>query len=347
MTYRLHGAPAPFPTESPNSWLQRIAHRYDLGFADLQNTLGTRWTTDADLEMRGPAYGAIARVCGRPLTEVSLMYSIFGVGQGARVAIRDKERRPVYRFCVGCFQEDTVPHLRIEWRLAPWEACPRHLCRLRSSCVGCRKPWRMEAAVLRERASKAHTLAHCRWCGLDQRQTVTEKPSPNLTDAAKLGCAVVSALANGHAVITRGLSTFQVDVSFVLSNLHLLSAGRNEAYVNLVVDRTATVGVERRLALRRAGVDAKLRGRTRVLYDRYHHGLRDGGCLHRALYAPETHPALGATVEPVSECEGAQKPDFRGSTAPYDARQDGAASLHGSVDRPVTFGPMPKRSSNG
>lgn len=162
--------------------------------------MGARWTTDADVEISRQAYGAIARVCGRPVAETSLMYSMLGVGQGATVALRDPEGRPLYRFCVGCFQDDTVPHLRIEWRLMPWKVCPQHLCRLQSRCVGCHKPWKMETAVLRDRRSKARTLAHCRWCGLDQRQTVREQPSPKLAYAADFGRAVVSALANRHRV---------------------------------------------------------------------------------------------------------------------------------------------------
>lgn len=282
MTYRLHGAPAPFSTESPNSWLQRIAHRYDLSFADLQDALDVRWTTDADLEISRQAYGAIARVCGRPVAETSLMYSIFGVGQGSRVALRDPEGRPLYRFCVGCLQDDTVPHLRIEWRLMPWKVCPRHLCRLRSRCAGCHKPWAMETAVLRERRSKARTLAHCRWCGLDQRQTFTEKPSPKLAEAAEFGRAVVSALANRHAVIARGLSTTRVNVSYLLSNLHQVRVTREETHVNLVIDQTPTIGTERRLALQRAGVEVQLRGRTGVVFDRHHLAVKDGGRTYKA-----------------------------------------------------------------
>jgi len=312
MTYRLHGAPAPFPTESPNSWLQRIAHRYDLSFAELQDALGARWTTDADVEISRQAYGAIARVCGRPVAETSLMYSMLGVGQGATVALRDPEGRPLYRFCVGCFQDDTVPHLRIEWRLMPWKVCPQHLCRLQSRCVGCHKPWMMETAVLRDRRSKARTLAHCRWCGLDQRQTVREQPSPKLAYAADFGRAVVSALANRHAVIARGLSTTRVNVSFLLKNLDHVTVWREERYVNLVMDQAPTIGTERRLALQRAGVDVELRGRTGVLFDRHHLGIRDGGRKYKPLPPPDgcaEHSRGAAQV-----CKQQEPPDPRDSS---------------------------------
>lgn len=283
MTYRLYGAPAPLPAESPNSWLQRIAHRYDLCFADLQDALGARWAKDADLEISREGYGAMARVCGRPVAETALMYSVFCVGRGADVSLWDPKGRPLYRFCLGCFQDDAVPYLRIEWRLSPWTVCPRHLCRLRAGCAGCGKPWRMEAAVLRERSSKARTLAHCQWCGLDQRTIDWGSPSPKLAGAAALGRAVVSALANGHAVVTRGLWTNRVNVSFLLLNLDRVKVGSGEEYVNLVMDQTATIGIERQLALKRAGLDAELRGRTRVLYDRFRLGVKDGARAYKPV----------------------------------------------------------------
>lgn len=304
MSYRLHGAPAPFATESPNSWLQRIAYRYDLGFADLQEALGARWTSDADLELSRQAYGAIARVCRRPVGETSLMYSIFRAGLGARLALRDSDGRPLYKFCLGCFQEDAVPYLRIEWRLAPWKACPQHLCRLRWACGACGKAWRMEKAVLRERDSKARTLAHCRWCGYDQRKMPREVPSPSVARDAALGRAVLSALASRQAEVVRGLSRTRVSVSFLLSNLDRaepLAAAADEKFVNLVIDRTATMGRERWLALQRAGVAPQQPARMSVLYDRHYIGIKDGGRKYK--FAPVLARNLADCDKPLATPE--------------------------------------------
>lgn len=273
MNYRLYGVPSPLSAESTNSWLQRIAHRYDLSFSDLQDAFGVKWESDADLKVTREAYGAIARVCGRPVSETNLMYSIFCLGQGAEVALADRDGLPIYRFCVACFQDDAIPYLRIEWRLWPWTVCPKHLCRLRSSCGGCGRDWRMEGAVLRERRSKARSLAHCRWCGLDQRRLARSAPSAQLITEAERGRAVISALANRYAEIVRGLSRTRVSVSFLLANLDRLtprSVAVRQEYVSLVIDRTATIGIERRLALARSGVNADLPGRLRVSFDRYH-----------------------------------------------------------------------------
>lgn len=292
MPYRLHGAPAPFPTESPNSWLQRLAYRYDLGFADLQEAVGARWNLDADVELSRQAYGALARACGRPVAETSLMYSIFCAGLGAQVALGDSDGRPLYKFCLACFQEDAVPYLRIEWRLRPWKACPQHLCSLRRACGACGKAWRMENAVLRERHSKARTLAHCRWCGFDQRKMPRDMPSTRLARDAARGRAVLSALANRHAQVVRGLSNIRVSVSFLLSNLHRaqpLADAVDEGFVNLVIDRTPTLGRERWLALQRAGVAAQQPARLSILYDRHHIGIKDGGRKYRFVPTPARH----------------------------------------------------------
>ncbi|WP_415657731.1 TniQ family protein [Roseateles sp.] len=314
MPYRLHGAPAPFPTESPNSWLQRLAYRYDLGFADLQEAVGARWNLDADVELSRPAYGALARACGRPVAETSLMYSIFCAGLGAQVALGDSDGRPLYKFCLACFQEDAVPYLRIEWRLRPWKACPQHLCSLRRACGACGKAWRMENAVLRERHSKARTLAHCRWCGFDQRKMPRDMPSPNLARDAARGRAVLSALANRHAEVVRGGSITRVSASFLLSNLHRaqpLATAVDESFVNLVIDRTATIGKERWLALQRAGIAPQQPGRLCILYDRHHIGIRDGGRVHKLVSLPAqqwpnrdrpfaTTPKAGESVDSLS-----------------------------------------------
>ncbi len=256
MTYRLYGAPAPFPTESPNSWLQRIAHRYDMSFSDLQEAVGARWEADIDVSISRVGYGSIARTCGRPASETNLMYSIFCLGLGAQLARADREGRPIYGFCIGCFREDKVPFLRIEWRLTCWTVCPVHQVPLRSFAARCSAPWTMDRAVLRERRSKARSLAHCQVCGRDQRKFAGDAPSPTWKFEAALGRAVVSALASGHAEVIRGDTRTRVSVDYMLTLIKRLKPEDlvGEPYINLVVDRTKGIGVERRLARQRSGL---------------------------------------------------------------------------------------------
>lgn len=273
MSYRLYGAPAPFETESPNSWLQRVAHRYDLSFRELQEAVGVSWETDIDTSLSREDYGLITMACCRPVFETNLMYSVFCLGGSAAFARSDAKGRPLYNFCIGCLQEDLTPYLRIEWRLDVWTVCPKHLCRMQDRCGSCGRPWRMDRAVLRERQSRASSLAHCQSCGQDQRKFICEAPSDDLSDDAEVGRAVVSALANRHAVICRGQLRTRVPVEYVLSLLRRSRAKvggiTEDRFVNLLIDRTTTMGIERRLALQRMGAQPAPPARLAVTFACY------------------------------------------------------------------------------
>jgi len=257
--YRLYGAPRPLVAESANSYLQRLAHRYDLKFPALKRSLGLDWDEDVDLQLDWPAFQRIAAVCGVPQSDYSLMYwTLSRIGGNPTLRpflLFDSVDRPRYRFCRECWRGDHTPYCRIEWRFQHWTACPRHCISLAETCASCSEPWPMHRALLSGGRSRAHSLAHCTMCGADQR-IARQLLEAGTAEEIQLGRAVVSAVAQGHADLRKGASCTRISLVQLLRLVEddaCKPATQEQPPVTLVIDRTPTIGRERQLALWREG----------------------------------------------------------------------------------------------
>lgn len=254
--YRLYGVLPPFPRESPNSFLQRLSQRYALSFGSLQQAVGFAWNNDADLDLGAEEYASLARTCGLGVNEFSLMFTMFRSIRGRRrlhnMLMFDGPRAR-YRFCDGCWRQDAVPYLRNEWRFVDWEVCPVHRVSLREACGRCTMPWPLHFAQLAGgNWSRATHLAQCAHCGFDQRR---DKPQPierNCEPLIARGRAIVSAAGHGHFEVSDGVNRLRVDLAYLPAVLVDGWVAQRD-HIDIVRDRTQTIGRERRLILERAG----------------------------------------------------------------------------------------------
>ncbi|UKJ73265.1 TniQ family protein [Azospirillum brasilense] len=87
----------------------------------------------------------------------------------------DSKRSFGQQVCPACLSEDTVPYLRLSWRLGFVTACPRHRKLLIDRCTGCGEP----VQILRTIPDKG---VRCWKCGTD----FARAPQDALPDASEL-----------------------------------------------------------------------------------------------------------------------------------------------------------------
>ena len=262
--HRFYGVSPPFETESANSFLQRLSAQYSLSFPALKRALGIEWGIDPDCSLTPEAFGRMARVCGLAPTRFSLMRTAFAA-IAAKPGLADLMRSlpialPHYRFCAGCWSSDSVPYLRMEWRLQHWTVCPVHRRRLVDRCARCDQEWSHETALLTRPGGLAYTLSNCPRCGHDQRRNPLRggrPPADELEAEIGTGRAVMAALCSGFFVVSdrRGRERHEIELLPGWLNsraAHLTISFRPET-VSLVRDYTTRVSVERRLARERCG----------------------------------------------------------------------------------------------
>jgi hypothetical protein len=135
--------PQPFPDESQESWLTRLAfantytlrtfiNRYviphqslnwpivDLDFTDLNQPVQSNLCLE-----RSPAPLSMLSYIGRLGENVQDLYDWATPSRGSR------------RYCPQCLASDKVPYFRLAWRLLLLPICLRHGAFLRDSCESC------------------------------------------------------------------------------------------------------------------------------------------------------------------------------------------------------------------
>ncbi|TWA66681.1 TniQ protein [Azospirillum baldaniorum] len=134
---------------------------------------------------------------------------------------REKAKRCFgQQLCPLCLAEDTVPFLRLEWRLSFITVCPKHQRLLLDRCLACNEPF----SVLRQ---DRHGGIFCWSCGADARGFVGDAPP---VDPVPVQDDLLNTLSQGW----RGLGSYGPVYSFtalrILAIITRLIAGGRHAY---------------------------------------------------------------------------------------------------------------------
>lgn len=140
---RLYGAPEYIPNEAPSAWFYRIAAQYDNSVKCIRKLLD--WTTDSGPGDFDGAPNNVEQIGHITMQDASRLAAMFD--SNSRILQRAPrpyafltnrlDGSPIYRFCAHCLTEDTVPYIRLAWRLDPIVLCQRHGVALSEICPSC------------------------------------------------------------------------------------------------------------------------------------------------------------------------------------------------------------------
>ncbi len=142
---RLLGTPAPLPAEAFSSWCWRIAAHFCIPIRAVLKHFSIAapsfWVDSGHIV---PDTHAIASVAMTPVeTLVDLEWaprSILAKNEFACLTTDPLSRRPIYRYCRSCLNQDRIPYFRRLWRLGCAYVCPIHGEVLRDRCPRCHAP---------------------------------------------------------------------------------------------------------------------------------------------------------------------------------------------------------------
>lgn len=146
--------PEPIAGEAIDSWLEFLAHRYDVTWSEFRRALGSvlpkdrypdRWVfrlTDDQLRVIGESTG-VQPVKLKAMTLESYPPIASGYNSLTGQVVSKFPWRHVHasRFCPRCLEEDGG-RWQIAWRMVWFFACPKHQCLLAELCPECSAPQR-------------------------------------------------------------------------------------------------------------------------------------------------------------------------------------------------------------
>jgi hypothetical protein len=136
---------APLPGEAIDSWLEAVAHRHQVRFADILRLCGiTRHARNAAWwrSLTGEEALRIAIITGteparvRAMTLNSVYNAEAQLHEGQRRTYASWARRAGSRFCPRCLRQNNG-RWPLAWRIDLCFACPTHRCLLADSCPMC------------------------------------------------------------------------------------------------------------------------------------------------------------------------------------------------------------------
>lgn len=196
--------PRPLPSEAISSWLSRAALSQGVSLGELQAFLGWGTARD-DLDLW---FGAWFKECsfdGEPIFHRleharQLMSQLVDGPWSSQRMLLDGGATGRYRYCPICFDTDSLPFFRQEWRFDAWRACAVHGCLMEDRCPDCGTPPTLPFSMLyAARHRGVALLDECRTCGGSLRGA---KPV-RLHDAVHAGIDpwALALMANGRALI--------------------------------------------------------------------------------------------------------------------------------------------------
>lgn len=208
-------------TESPASWLCRVALSQGTGVKELcrhldiplvgdMDLIAGQWLRVVDFRQRHSRLAGLA-VARKILQSLQLVDPT-----GSQFLLRSVKGLARYRYCPHCLAEQVHTHLPIEWRFRAWRMCPLHDCLLREGCHECKAhvlaPFDFMNTAGKE--IEVGSFGQCTACGsmLRHGETTSTSDSDRLarTGWSQLmlanGRATVSALYLGR-VFVNGMST--------------------------------------------------------------------------------------------------------------------------------------------
>lgn len=122
--------------------------------------------------------------------------------------------------CPHCLAEDSMPYLRLEWRLSFTAVCPVHGCLLLDRCSTCHEPF----SVLRQDRRNG---IFCWSCGTDVCGTAGDHPPLDLVPVQR---DLLNTLANGWRVLGSYGPVYSFTAFRILASIARLIAGGPHAY---------------------------------------------------------------------------------------------------------------------
>lgn len=148
--------------------------------------------------------------------------------------LTSNDRQAIRRYCPMCLEEDTVPYLRITWRLATTVICDKHKIAMQDRCPHC--GCRLGAVVYRRLVSHygrpTDFHRYCLKCGGDL--TIARKILVPPGISVRLGCfqkMVWGAICTGHFAHPRygSISPHKLmDIFLIRNKSHVCKNGRIE-----------------------------------------------------------------------------------------------------------------------
>lgn len=171
--------PPPIPGESLTSWALRQAYANKSAYGEFTRTyFGTNIWKDLDsLESKDIAFQlASSHITGGAQRAFEMTLQVFkGVlGKNRKLS---SWRAPVTlarRYCPGCFGTDTIPYLRLSWRLNLMSICLLHACVLQTKCGECDESFRPTMS-----ANRYYNFGKCANCGFALKNTHAENVRDN------------------------------------------------------------------------------------------------------------------------------------------------------------------------
>lgn len=159
---------APLNTESPASWLTRVAARQLVTPKEVAEYFGILYGPDFDLNFLGADLVKTAGLAGVPIAALKKMKDTMAAFRTCRAApILSADRKPAYRYCDRCLQLDEVGYFRVAWRYQWYPTCLTHNRPLQQKCGSCGHfvvlPTTLQDVA--QEASVPCSLKYCQVCG--------------------------------------------------------------------------------------------------------------------------------------------------------------------------------------
>lgn len=251
------GVPEILPSEPFSSWIYRSAVSSRLPLSKLKAIWKVKaasyWLDCGVATMDTGIIAATINHADAAAIEASRWSpnSYLASRRGLCLTTEPLSRRPIYRYCEQCLQEDEIPYIRKAWRLACNYVCTEHGTLLREQCPAC--GLRIDLSVEGEYFSKirpaAMVLRFCQHCGADLcavwKQSLSRVSFDTLADAQlKMQLLIYDASATRQKMYSRDsyldLTVSSDNLNQVMRQIMLRRKQEKTARFSLALDeRTA------------------------------------------------------------------------------------------------------------
>lgn len=173
---RLYGTPSIIQGEALSGWLYRVASHHRISINNLRRLLRlqhTQFNLDFGLRLSGHS---ITHLAAMTLNEpAGIMAAVLPAlpllsGRTFRcLTFNLAMMTPIYRVCVRCIKDDSIPYIRRSWRLAYSLVCDRHALPLIDCCPKCKHhfDFSQERSFKHTFMQRTMVVRHCPHCAFD------------------------------------------------------------------------------------------------------------------------------------------------------------------------------------
>lgn len=137
----LVGVPPVEFTESPSSWIVRIAISQGVAYSEILQHYKLPTGRDFDLDFTLSTRRMLALACGLQPESFKFMSRMFNrvrsIDPRGERYLLSQNGYPRYRYCPKCLFEQKTKYFPLEWRFKAWRFCPAHNELLQDRCPHC------------------------------------------------------------------------------------------------------------------------------------------------------------------------------------------------------------------